>query len=497
MKARSPNRLKRERALVITLAVIATAALFDRIWDNLDAQGSYYGTARAPHSDALEPWLHGTLSYYFHNVPIPYLYRPTVGLIFGSLLSSFGSLHIHWVPVFFAFLLLGSLAFYFWCAESAAAVPVALWLLFSAAQFDEVLAPLNIGTLQVDFPSFVITSAGLLLLLLAFMHRPPSLVAAGVAFFLLGMSATIRGPLLLGGPVLLLGAIYLLCRGGRARGIPLISACFFVPIMFDWAIQRSYDLVNNGIIVCFSFYSAPEHTWTPAASAAYELAKPSASEVAARYVTFVFSPEGATIVFRSLFQQFHNDGSRLAAPWAWGVLLLALLCGPIIRTGWWTRAAAVRIDEKESPSASPRRFTFKRLVVLRMVIPCLFLLLIALWPEESGLVDCGFVSWMIVISIGLRLHFAAACLLTYTLSLLFLSLLGLAWYHGPEAARGLRRIWASAAVARFTRCRRDRSAISRRGYECSLRKHLNPGSGFTENLPKKSQEEKGQRRLLA
>ncbi len=44
-----------------------------------------------------------------------------------------------------------------------------------------------------------------------------------------------------------------------------------------------------------------------------------------------------------------------------------------------------------------------------------------------GLLAAGLVSWMFITSMWLRLHYATACLLTYVLSLLFLSLLGFAW----------------------------------------------------------------------
>jgi hypothetical protein len=421
MKAARPDTPRRERVIFLAAAVISSTAFFWQIWGHLNYPWSPFGTARVPLSDALEPWLHGTLSYYFHHEPTPMLYRPTVGLIFSSLLSSFGSLHLEWIPVFFACFLLATLILYFWSAPPALAAPVVLLLVFSALEFGKVVAPLNVGTLQVDFPSFVLTLSGLLFLILAFSRHPVSLAAASVAFLLLGMAAAIRGPLMLGGPVLLLGAIFLLYRSAQRRGILLLGACFLFPLIVDWTIQKSHGLVNNGLVACFSFYSDPLHTWTAAANAAYESLKPSSSEVLGRYLGFVSSPEGLKVVSRYFFHQLHSDASLLVAPRNYVVVLLALICLPIMSGGWCTQ----RSGENEAP---PRhRVAFRRMLITRVVVPCLFLFLIALSPWAGGLLAGGLVAWMIVTSIWLRLHYAAACLLTYSLSLLFLSLLGFAW----------------------------------------------------------------------
>jgi hypothetical protein len=423
MNAVRPNPLRWERTLVLAAALISLAAFFWQIWGHLDYPWSPFGTARVPVSDALEPWLHGSLSYYFHHEPTPMLYRPTVGLIFSSLLSSFGSLHLDWIPVFFACFLFATLALYFWSAPPALAAPVVLLLVFSALEFGKVVTPLNVGTLHVDFLSFVVTFSGLLFFILAFGRHPVSLVASSVGFLLLGMAAAIRGPLMLGGPVLLLGALFFLPRRVRARGILLFCACFFFPLVVDWTIQKSHGLVNNGLIACFSFYSDPQHTWTAEANAAYDLLKLSPSEVLVRYGTFVSSPEGLKIVSGYFFQQLYSDASLVVASRNYVVVLLALLCVPLVRGGWSSRQSG----GNETPSSGGDKVAFRGTLIVRVIVPSLLLLLIALVPGAGGLLATALVSWMIIASIWLRLHFAAACLLTYSLSLLFLSLLGFAW----------------------------------------------------------------------
>lgn len=420
MKTARPDTPRRERVILLAAAVISSAAFFWQICGHLNYPWSPFGTAQVPVSDALEPWLHGTLSYYFHHEPTPMLYRPTVGLIFSSLLSSFGSLHLDWIPVFFACFLLATLILYFWSAPPVLAAPVVLLLVFSALEFGKVVLPLNVGTLQVDFPSFVLSLSGLLFLILAFSLHRVSLAAASVAFLLFGMAAAIRGPLMLGGPALLLGATFLLYRSAQWRGILLLGACFLFPLLVDSTIQKSHGLVNNGLVACFSFYSDPQHTWTAAANVAYETLQPLPAQVLANYAAFVSSPEGLKVVSRYFFHQLHSDVSLLVAPRNYVVVLLALICLPIMRGGWCTQQSF----GNEAPSR--HKVVFRSMLITRVVVPCLLLLLIALSPWAGGLLAGGLVAWIIVTSICLRLHYAAACLLTYSLSLLFLSLLGFA-----------------------------------------------------------------------
>ena len=426
MKAAAPNTLRWERAVALLAAVLSAAAFFVLIRRHLNDPWSSFGTARAPISDALEPWLHGSLSYYFHQEPIPILYRPTIGLIFSSLLSSFGFLHLEWIPAFFALFLLATLAVYFWSAPPALVAPVVLLLLFSTLEMGQLAALLNLGTLQIDFPSFVLTFSGLLFLILAFSCHPVSLAAASAAFLLLGMAATLRGPLLLAGPILLLGIVFLLHRRGQVRGIILIGGCFLFPLAVDWIIQKSHGLVNNGIIACFSFYSDPQHKWTPAANAAYDLLKPLSSEVLARYLAFISSPTGVKIVSSNFFNELHSDAFLLVDNRNYVVVLLALICLPILRGGWCRRGGSPAPGENATLSSPKPRVAFRRMLIARVVVPCLFLFLIAVSPWAGHLLAGGFLFWMIITSIWLRLHYATACLLTYSLSLLFLSLLGFA-----------------------------------------------------------------------
>src|SRR6476646_10736553 len=58
-----------------------------------------FGTAWAPYSDALGPWLEGGFSFLLGLSPPTYLYRPTIGLFWGSILAAIES--VAGIPLFF------------------------------------------------------------------------------------------------------------------------------------------------------------------------------------------------------------------------------------------------------------------------------------------------------------------------------------------------------------------------------------------------------------
>lgn len=409
-----PLRPLPPRTLVLVFATLAAAAFFVQLWSYLAAVESYYGSARAPHSDALIPWLHGALSYYFHDVPITLLYRPTVGLFYSSLLSSFGGLHIDWLPAFFALFLAGAVIVFFKFARPLLAAPVALWLLFAAATFDQTIAPLEIGTLNVDFLSFAFTVAGVLFLILGFSNTPASVTSGAVAFLLLGLVAAIRGPLMLAGPALLLGAAYLLYRNRQARGIPLLGACFFFPLIVDGAIQRAHGIVSNGLNVCFTFYADPRHTWTASTNALFEQLRPSSAEVFSNYIAFVTSAEGIGVVAAFFTNQLYADAARVVSLPGCVVLTIALI-----------GARSLRLSRAALPAA--RSLLQNNVLLARAVVPLLLLALAAYAPLGNRVIAVIALAWLFGASIRFRLRSATACFTIYALSLLFLSLLGLAW----------------------------------------------------------------------
>src|SRR5215831_3384055 len=72
-----------------------------------------FGTARSPYSDALGPWLLGGLHAFFGVQQINYIYRPTIGWFWGSIIAITHSVEFIplvflglWVLIIFTFLVL-------------------------------------------------------------------------------------------------------------------------------------------------------------------------------------------------------------------------------------------------------------------------------------------------------------------------------------------------------------------------------------------------------
>jgi hypothetical protein len=412
------------QVLIRGLTAAAALSFFASVWRQLSSV-SFLGTARAPHSDALVHWLQGALGYYFHHTPIHHLYRPTIGLLYSSALTSFGSLHIHWLPALFALFLLALLTFFIFVSEPLLVASVGLWLLFSTLQFGSAVAPLNIGSLNVDFFSFVVTLASLLLLVLAFSGTPVCMDLACVAFFLVGLAAVVRGPMIFGGAALLLEAIYLLYRNKQRWSIALIGGCFLLPLVVEWSIQKAYGTKNNGVICLFCFYADPKHGWTKEGGGLYWLQQPANSEVFSRYIHYLFSADGIATASGYFAQRFQFDASLLVSRSGCVALLLAVLAvfwkDAYRRTG----SFPLRGDGGVTPHSLNQWIQANPVTCVRLFFSGLLLILMALFPRiRVALAACLLVG-MVVISARLRLYYAFAFLANYIVSLLFLSVLGL------------------------------------------------------------------------
>lgn len=273
--------------------------------ENVDRSRLSYGTAWAPYSDALGPWLHGTVYYYFYNMPLSYLYRPTVGIFNASILSIFGG--IQWIPLFFEGWLVVSLAAIFLLADEGMRLVLTAWVMVTALAFKTLGEQLAPATLMIDFPSYILTICGLLLLTVSLKRKERSALGIMGAFLLIGISATIRGPLMLAGPGLLVLSFFLL-RGQKRIGLLCGAALlFFLPIFIDGFIQKQYNLTNNGFNNLYCFYSEPTHYWTSACFDRYIKEKPSHAEVLQQYAEFLFSPDGMKVLFETLQKRLELD----------------------------------------------------------------------------------------------------------------------------------------------------------------------------------------------
>jgi len=308
------------------------------------------GTAEAPYSDALGPWLDGSMSYYLRDVPHNYLYRPTIGLFFSTIISvtnSIAAVPVVWILLFFA--MCGAL---FWLGGWSYRATLTGILGLLVVFFPELILPLNPGTLMADFWPMAIGLAGIWLIALSAGRESFNMAGAAAGFFLLGITACLRGPQLASGAALLV----LFAPGWYKRrawlAFLLLPAIFAAPFVIDSKIQKNHGIDSNGIVTLYSIYTDPNHQWTPQTHALYLREKPEPKEVGRRYLKLLFSAEGADIVCdrcASVLEQIVNlaaSGSFIAALAALTVL------------GWFAGRVATTRSERQPFGPWARKAVF-------------------------------------------------------------------------------------------------------------------------------------------
>ena len=292
-------RLNRQVLFRLLLAVSAVALLTWNVWlefapppENWTIAHIPYGTPWAPYSDALGPWLDGALSYYMYHVPVSYLYRPVVGMFYGSIFSAFGLISL--IPVFFWTFLLTVLAGLIFFAPLEIAVTLAVWSAASSIYFADTLKALCVGSLLVDGPAFVLSFIAVLSVATGLHRRHLPLLSAG--FLVLGIVAAIRGALLPAVPALLLLSAYVVRKEKRMNWIALCGILAVAPIAADIAVQINNGIVNNGYVNMYCFYSDPIHMWTPQCDRQYVDSGITPGEVAKNYLGFFSTGDGLKVM---------------------------------------------------------------------------------------------------------------------------------------------------------------------------------------------------------
>lgn len=308
---------------VLGIILILVAALSFQVAHDLLHDVTYFGTWRAPHSDALAPWLHGALNYLFYGEPHGYLYRPTIGVFFGSILGAAG--RIDAIPVFFltsllAFLLLAILA-----ADQKLRLALVAWLVFVVVNYAGAIQSLNVGNLMPDVPALVFTLAGLYFIFRGIHATPADHRLLWAGFLVIGIAAAIRGPMMLAGPAMLLTLYAITAGEGRARLLIPATVLFALPILVDVVSQRAYGVVNNGIMTLYCFYTEPSSSWTSACQTRYMEIKPSVGVVLGGYLQTFFSEKGFAVVVGNLSARLYLDGVKLMSAGFWGSFAIAAL----------------------------------------------------------------------------------------------------------------------------------------------------------------------------
>lgn len=291
---------------------------------------TFYGTALAPHSDALTSWLHGTLGFYFYDISHnSLLLRPLITVLYAGVLTM-AELTGHWsleiIPAAFTALYGAALVAVFPLLDTRGRLALLTLAGMTLVWRGALIAPLAPDSLNTDYPSFALTMAGLLLTLVPLAQDRPTtgaraLILTGWVF--LALSAVIRGPGLAFAPALLLIQFLVLRArlGGWRAALPdvlaagAVFAAFFIA---DAALRATAGVGPQGLLAFYAFYADPGHTLTNDAYFRYVELKPGAAEVLGNYVAFLLSEEGWRTVRDAVWLRFAVDGATLLEvrfPW--------------------------------------------------------------------------------------------------------------------------------------------------------------------------------------
>lgn len=348
---------KRLAGVALFLVLLAVAGL--SVTAFTAPSPSFYGTARAPHSDALTSWLSGTLGFYFDGVSHNALVvRPWIPVMFSSILTLTGSVGA--MPLVFAGLYAAALLAVFPLLGGRGRLALTLLAGLLLATRDRLIAPLWPDTLNTDFPAFALTTTGLLLTLVPLDSAPaepvggrredgvaPPVLAMMLAGWLfLGFAAAIRGPALLFGPALL--ALTLLrVRIGWGAWRPALTAAglagvaFALPLLGDGMLRAAVGSVSQGLVALYAFYTDPSHNLTNEAYFRFVAEQPGPTEVLQTYIAFLLSAEGRSAVLGIALERIGFDGDFLLATGF-----------PALLAGSWLAGAAL---DAADPERGPRR----------------------------------------------------------------------------------------------------------------------------------------------
>ncbi len=380
-----------------------------------------FGTPGAPYSDALGPWVWGGICYLFRFTIPEFIYRPSVGLFWGSIMGITG--RIYTIPLWFALWFLSGVVALLWFTRgSRIGLVIALWLCTANLVFEGGLTGLNIMTDAVDFPAWVFTVLGTLFVLYEFSGERIELLGLAAGSILLGIAAAIRGPMMFGAPVMLAAGFFGRRRWSIAALIVAVVA-FGAPIAVDVGLQKYHHTVNNGVASLYCAYADPTGSWTPECNARYLSERPSTKEVLVTYMHTVVTLKRAPELFRRGAERIETDIRRLVSGEFFVIGLAALLSGLLIM---------IRGPEIESGGGESR----SRRKTHALMTPLLTFLLISVADiavsATSGAVEEGFVVGLVfslaLLSAFRRRWIEFGLIAAYIASVFFMVITGV-WAH--------------------------------------------------------------------
>ncbi len=287
-----------------------------------------YGNASAPYSDAMDPWLRGTMSYYLNGTPTANLYRPTIGLFFSTILTVFQAVSA--IPKVFIAAFLAAAIYFFVSGPIFLRVIIVGALVTLNLNYDVFVSPLYPECVMMGFWTMSFSLIGLILIGLGQNADRLRWLPAVAGFSLVGIAAAVQGPQLLGGGLVLGWCATRWIRQGEWKTLALSAVALLAPTLGDTSIRMGYGITNNAVANLYCVYADPSHAWTPQTDQLYHLKDPSNQEVLGHFLAFITGPDGRAFLRSAMAYTQKQDALQIRRT---GFISLLLVCAAI---GWWT-----------------------------------------------------------------------------------------------------------------------------------------------------------------
>ncbi len=313
--------------LVFSIAVLLAAILLAEQFElgltaPTDPHSTILGTAKAPYSDALL-WMFGAVQLSMERWHVqldPYDYRPTISILFGSILPIFR--RVDAIPIFF----FSSFLCTVFVSSSLLATTrigwaVGSWCILTALLPHASLWQTLVTNPMPDLPALVFTLTGTVFVLYGLERSDTFSFCVGLFSF--GIAAAIRGAMLPAG-LSILG----LWWWKYPRASSLIRACalvsFAIPIILDNFFQHILHTMNNAPVALYCAATDPTHFWTPECQLRFQQGAITSARALKIYLQFISSSKGLMTFVTGLSERIRYDLSSLVGPPFFGALLLAL-----------------------------------------------------------------------------------------------------------------------------------------------------------------------------
>ena len=404
---------------VLILAFLgALSAWGYKVWTSYEhVQTAYniWGNARMAFSDA-GVWLRGGLRFFFGMSAEPNLYRPTIGVVYASLIAFTGTtISIALFPLLLFLIALP--VFFVSCGPGTRPLVLAFVLvltLFFGEQFGALFV--SIGTMMTEAMVWAFTLIAYLLIVASVGADGIAALPAAVGFVILGMAAAARGLQLGGGLVVFCGLLMWFGRREPKLKLAGLFVALAAPCALDALLQRHYGIRANALQLIYVFVQPP-HTWVRASHWAFLRSTVPHSAVVGMFFNFMLRSDGIPVLLRLMADSAHAHLVSLAgakfSSMAYALSGLGVAGAVLTESGRPTAARAwAWLGRSLSSYARAQRGA-----LIWAAVNLLVLMLVPSMPEKGPALFLVWLSIIALISLRRRMPFSFVAVALYLGSL--------------------------------------------------------------------------------